>query len=87
MPARPEEKRSNILRRLEIPVNESLWLHAMEVGHTLGTLETPAHGMGSCVRGQRFSSVQHWGQNKHSHNKPHTLEKYILGVNQRQTDS
>lgn len=79
MPARPEEKCSDILRRLEIPVNESLWLHAMEVGHTLGTLETPAHGVGSCVRGQRFSSVQHWGQNNtvttnHTHLRNTSLE-------------
>lgn len=59
-------ERNDILRRLEVPVNESLWFHAVEIGHTLGTLKTPAHGMGSCVIREGLSSVKHWGTKEHS---------------------
>lgn len=43
-------------------MNESLWFHAMEIGHALGTLKTPAHGMGSSVIREGFSTMQHCGQ-------------------------
>lgn len=56
------EVRRSILGWLEVPVNESLWFHAMEIGHALGTLKTPAHGMGSSVIGEGFSTMQHCGQ-------------------------
>lgn len=54
--------RRSILGWLEVPVNESLWFHAMEIGNALGTLKTPAHGMGSSVIGEGFSTMQHCGQ-------------------------
>lgn len=56
------EVRRSILGWLEVPVNESLWFHAMEIGHALGTLKTPAHGMGGSVIGEGFSTMQHCGQ-------------------------
>lgn len=52
-------ERKYILGRLEVPVNESLWFHAVEIGHTLGTLKTPAHGMGSSIIWEGLSSVKH----------------------------
>lgn len=54
--------RRSILGWLEVPVNESLWFHAMEIGHALGTLKTPAHGMGGSVIGEGFSTMQNCGQ-------------------------
>lgn len=43
-------------------MNECLWFHAMEIGHALGTLKTPAHGMGSSIIGKGFGTMQHCGQ-------------------------
>lgn len=59
---RRRRKRSSILGWLEVPVNESLWFHAMEIGHALGALKTPAHGMGGSVIGEGFSTMQHCGR-------------------------
>lgn len=67
-----EVRRSYILRRLEVPVNERLWFHAVEVGHTLGTLKTPAHGMGSSVIREGLSSMKHWGQRSTVRTHTHT---------------
>lgn len=58
--------RRSILGWLEVPVNESLWFHAMEIGDPLGTLKTPAHGMGGSVTGEGFSTMQHCGQRTQS---------------------
>lgn len=55
-------RRRSILGWFEVPVNESLWFHAMEIGHALGTLKTPAHGMGGSVIGEGFSTMQHCEQ-------------------------
>jgi hypothetical protein len=76
-----EEVGRSILGRFEVPVNESLWFHAMEIGDPLGTLKTPAHGMGGSVTWERFSTMQNCGQrtvslpqrapNKHRTHAPH----------------
>lgn len=91
-----EVVRRSILGWLEVPVNESLWFHAMEIGDPLGTLKTPAHGMGSSVIGEGFSTMQHCGQrtqslpqtpqNKHkTHLHAHTHTSIALKSPQVQT--
>lgn len=40
-------------------MNESLWFHAMKIGHSLGALKTPAHGMGGSVIREGFGTMQH----------------------------
>lgn len=85
--------RRGILGWLEVPVNESLWFHAMEVGHTLGTLKTPAHGMGSSVKGEGLSTMQHCGQENtvtttnRQNTSRGTRQKAWLGHCQTQTQS
>lgn len=59
---RRRRRRNSILGWLEVPVNESLWFHAMEIGHALGALKTPAHGMGGSVIRKGFSTMQHCGR-------------------------
>ena len=41
----------DLLRRLEISVNNSFGFDTMQVFHTSCTLQSPAHDMGSCVDG------------------------------------
>ena len=82
--------RRSILGWLEVPVNESLWFHAMEVGHALGTLKTPAHGMGSSVIGEGFSTMQHCGQESTvttttTHNEPEGKQQNIMTLSDTHT--
>lgn len=51
-----------LLGRLEVPVNQGFWLHGVQVGHALGALQTPAHGVGCGVVGLRVSTVQDFTQ-------------------------
>lgn len=50
-----------LLGWLEVPVNESLWFHAVEIRDALSALHTPAHGVGRCVVGEWLGAVQHCG--------------------------
>ena len=51
--------RRYVLGGLEVAVDEGLGLHAVQVGHPLGALEAPAHGVGRCVEGEGLCAVQH----------------------------
>lgn len=48
-----------ILGRFEIPVNESLWFHAVKIRDPLRTLQAPAHGMRCSVVRKGLCTVQH----------------------------
>lgn len=55
---------SNLLRGLQVPVDQSFGLHAVEIGHPLGALQRPAHRVGSGVEWQRLRAVQHCGERR-----------------------
>ncbi len=48
-----------ILGRFEIPVNQSLWFHAVEIRDPLRTLQAPAHGVRCSVVRKGLCTVQH----------------------------
>lgn len=56
------EKEEGILGWFEVPVNERLWFHAVEIGDALRALETPTHCMGGCVTGKGLRSMQDCGR-------------------------
>lgn len=44
----------------------------MQVGDSLGTLQTPAHGVGRCVVGLWVCTVQHFEQGTNRQHHDHT---------------
>ena len=53
-----------LLGGLEVAVDEGLGFHGVQIGHALGTLQTPAHGVRRRVLRQGLRTVQHCEQSE-----------------------